>query len=250
MGQLHEVLAVESNLKNAAKKIGEEAIHTFSKKPDHFIGVHKTLHMFDDKRSNEEAAQEQRRELVTTVDNKLDYVVGSLVEALDAVAQKEATNQWANADVVVDGNTILSDIPATLLLALEKELVVYRNIYNSIPTLQPGVKWEEAPDLGGGIFQTAKPEIRAKTEKMRLHKELSKATKEHKAQIETWTEDRPVGQYETTHTCGMITPARKSVLLGRIDKLIRAVKQARTRANKKEVTDVHIGKDIFDYINA
>lgn len=250
MGQLHEVLAVESNLKSAAKKIGEETIHTFSKKPDHFIGVHKTLHMFDDGRCNEEASQEQTRELVTTVGKKLDYTIGSLIEALDATAQKEKTNQWANADVVVDGEIILFDIPATLLLTLEKELVGYRSIYDSIPTLSPGIKWEEAPDLGEDIFRTAKPEIRAKTEKTRLHKELSKATKEHKAQIETWTEDGIVGQYETNHTCGMITPARKSVLLSRIDKLIRAVKQARTRANKKEVTDAHIGKDIFKYINA
>ncbi len=206
--------------------------------------------MFDDSRGGEEAAQAQSRELVTTVQDKLDYTTFSLIRALDATAQKEKTNQYAKADVTVNGTTLLSEIPATLLLTLEKELVSYRNIYSAIPTLQPGVKWIEAEDLGPGIFKTDKVEIRAKTEKLRLHKEISKATEKHKAQIDQWTEDRPVGQYETTNVCGMITPARKSVLLGRIDELIRAVKKARTRANKELVVDIHIGKSIFDFINA
>lgn len=250
MGQLHEVLAVEQELKNASKKIAEETINTFSKKPEHFIGFHKTLKMFDESRVIEEAAQRQDRELVTTVPAKLNYSIEHFISSLDATAQKEATNQKAKADIKLNGSTIAKDIPATLLLALEKELVFYRNMYQTIPTLQPGIDWGKSSDLGEGIYKTLKPEIRSKTEKMRLHKELSPATKEHKAQIETWTEDRPVGQYETTTINGMITPARKSTLIGRIDELIREVKKARTRANKEEVLNIKIGKNIFDYINA
>ena len=250
MGQLHEVLAVENELKNIAKKVIEEGMNTFSKKPEHFIGTRKTLKMFDDARSNEESSAAQSREMVTTVNDKLDYISNSIIKALDATAQKEYTNQLAKADIVLDGTTIALNIPATFLLTLEKELISYRNLYSSIPTLQPGMEWIADKNQGAGIYRTAKVDIKSKTEKTRLHKEISPATREHKAQIETWTEDRPVGNYETTHTCGMITPARKSVMLGRIDTLIQAVKKARTRANKEEIVDVHIGETIFDYINA
>jgi hypothetical protein len=47
----------------------------------------------------------------------------------------------------------------------------------------------------------------------------------------------------------MITPARKSELLDRIDKLLRAVKKARQRANGTEVVKVNVGKSIMDFIN-
>jgi hypothetical protein len=250
MGQLHEVLAVENELKNIAKKVIEEGMNTFSKKPEHFIGTRKTLRMFDDARSNEEASAAQNREMVTTVNDKLDFISSSIIKALDATAQKEFTNQLAKADIILNGTTIATNIPATFLLTLEKELISYRNLYLSIPTLQPGIKWIYSPDLGENIYITDKADIKSKTEKTRLHKEISKATKEHKAQMETWTEDRPVGNYETIHTSGMITPARKSVMIGRIDDLIQAVKKARTRANNEEIVDVHIGENIFNYINA
>lgn len=250
MGQLHEVLAVENELKNIAKKIIEEGINTFSKKPDHFIGVQKTLKMFDDARSKEEASAAQSRAMVTTVNDKLDFINNSIIKALDATAQKEFTNQLAKADIVLDGTTVATNIPATFLLTLEKELISYRNLYASIPTLQPGIKWIHSPDAGENIYVTDKPDTKSRTEKTHQHNIIAPATKEHKAQVHEWTEDRPVGNYETIQACGMVTPARKSIMIGRIDNLIQAVKKARARANKEEIVDVHIGKNIFDYINA
>lgn len=38
MGKLHELLAVEPDLKGAAEKIIAETINTFTKKPNHFEG--------------------------------------------------------------------------------------------------------------------------------------------------------------------------------------------------------------------
>lgn len=250
MGQLHEVLAVENELKNIAKKITEEGINTFSKKPDHFLGFHKTLKMFNDARSNEEAAAGQHRELVTTVNDKLLYVAGHIIKALDATAQKESTNQLAKADVVINGKTVLKDVPATLLLTLEKEIKVIRDIYKAIPTLQPGIEWKLDTEAGEGVYRTVRPEARAKTEKVFHFNEISPPTKEHKAQIREWNDDRPVGNYETTQVCSMISPGRKSVLLGRIEDLFQAVRKARSRANKQEIIDAHIGEKIFGYINS
>ena len=47
----------------------------------------------------------------------------------------------------------------------------------------------------------------------------------------------------------MISPAEKSAILGRLDKLTRAVKKARQKANTAEVTKVTIGEELFKYIH-
>jgi len=69
--KLHELLAVESDLKNKFHQIAEETAVTFTKKADHFQGALRTLKMVDAAREHEEAAGEVRKELVTTVDDKL-----------------------------------------------------------------------------------------------------------------------------------------------------------------------------------
>ncbi len=138
MGKLHELLAVETDLKGTFKRIVEEGIVTFSKKPDHFIGQHKKLEMFDESKQNENL--EEHKELVTTVKDKLDYIQEHVVRYLDVLIQKEKTNQEATDALVVDGKILIADVPATCLLNLETELKTIRSYYEAIPTLAPGVK--------------------------------------------------------------------------------------------------------------
>ena len=109
MSKLHEVLAVLSDLEGAAKKIREEAIVTFTKKGNHFLGAHKTLQMFDENRQQESDGAEEHKALVTTVPDKLKYVQESQVRYLDALLQMESTNQEAKADLVALGTALLRD---------------------------------------------------------------------------------------------------------------------------------------------
>lgn len=249
MGKLHEILAVEGDLEGVSKKVVEEAKNTFTKKPNHFKGSHKTLKMIDEERAHEEAAAEAHVELVTTVDKKLGYVAKSLMKYYDAVLQKEATNQVAKADLVVDGEIVASDLPATFLLGMETRLKTLRQLYETLPTLPPGVKWEKDESQGEGVFMSTHPEIRNKEEKSIKHHVTYEATEFHPAQIETWSENNVVGTFTTQQWSGMISTARKSELLGRIDDLIQAVKQARQRANSQEVLDVNVGQALFDFIH-
>ena len=78
---------------------------------------------------------------------------------------------------------------------------------------------------------------------------LYEATKEHPAQIDKWTEDVKVGRYLVHTNSGMITPATKAEILGRLDKLAQAAKQARMRANTAEVVQWKVGKTLMDFIN-
>ena len=247
--KLHELLAVESDLKNEFDKITEEAKTTFSKKNDHFQGHIKTLKMFDESRTKEEVGAEQHKEIVTTVADKLDYAAKTVIRYFDALLQKETTNQTACSDLILDGVTIAEKVPATFLLGMEDRLKKLRAVYEEIPTLPPGIAWDVDPAQRPGVFRTVHAETAMKTEQTIQHKVLYPHTENHPAQIEKWTEHIPVGMFSLQRWCSMISPARKSELLGRIDSLIKAVKQARQRANSAEVVSAHIAKKFFDYIN-
>jgi hypothetical protein len=245
--KLHEILAVEGDLDATAKKMIDEAVTTFSKKPDHFQEALRELHMFDDGRQDENTSESKA--MVTTVGDKLAYVRRHIIKYYDTFAKKEATNQVAVADVVVDGTALLTGIPATLLLGLESKLKALRVMYEAIPTLQPGIDWEADSTRPDGVYRGKIPEERMRTEKVIQHKVLYEATKEHPAQIEKWSADVAIGRITVKHWSGMISPAQKSELLGRIDTLARAVKKARQRANSTEIVDMSIGSAVFDFIH-
>jgi hypothetical protein len=246
--KLHEILAVEPDKEGTAKKLIEEGVITFTKKPDHFQGSLRRLEMFATDGQQEPPPPEDRKEIVDTVIGKLGYVLDSAASYYDVVLQKEATNQVAIADLVIDGVVIAKDIPATFLLGMETRLRAVHRLLESIPTLQPGIKWVPDDEAGKHICRRAHPETKYKTTKTFAHKVLMPPTDHHPAQIERWEETVNIGMYTTEQWSSMISPAAKSALLGRCDKMIQAVKRARRRANDVEVVKGEIGRSITDYI--
>lgn len=246
MTQLHEILAIEGDLEATNKKIINEAINTFSKKPEHFQEHHRDLKMFDENRAQENVVE--RKDMVTSVAEKLSYVRDTAIRYLKIFATKEATNQVARADLRVEGETIAEQVPATVLLGLESRLKHLRGMYEAIPTLQPGIRWEQEATREN-VYVQADPERRFKTEKALQTKVAYEATKEHPAQVEKWFSDEPVGEITLRHWSGMLSPAEKSRLLRRLDDLIRGVKRARQRANTAETVDLDLGSRLFDYIH-
>ena len=248
MAELHELLAVTQSLEGEAKKILDEAANTFTKRTAHFTGQTRKLTMFDADRKDEGCTE--HKELDTTVGDKLSYVSKSLIKALDANFQRESTNQSieARANVEINGNAIIKDVPATALLMLESWITRVRGVAETIPTLEPGIKWERDATQGNGIYASEIPEESLKSEKIVKPVTLYEATKEHPAQVEKVVSNINVGKYITTKLSGMISPAEKSQLLGRIDGLLRAIKKARSRANKANVVGGNVGKNITDYL--
>lgn len=243
--QLHALLAVEADLTNTAKALVEETAVTFTKKPDHFKGHVKTVTYFDEARSQENEQEEKK--LVTTVDAKLVYALEPVARLYDALLQKEEANQRAKTDLVIDGVTIGTDLPATFLLGLETRLKTVQQLVLATPTLDPSMIWNEDLAAGAGVYRST-PQGTKRTEKDTQFKVLAAATDKHPAQIEKWTVDVPVAKIETTHVSGMWTPARKSEVLARIDKMLNAVKKARQMANTVETQNLQVGKQIMDYI--
>ncbi len=244
---IHELLAVEGDLEGAHKKILDETKVTFKKKPEHFMGQHRKLEMFRDDNIKH---PEEFKALDTTVAEKLAHMQKTEVRYFDVMLQKEASNQVAVADLVVDGSTIAEKVPVTFLLGMETRLKHLRSAYEFIPTLAPGVEWRIDESQGDNVYVNAKPIEQMKTETIIEPVVLYEATKEHPAQVKESKKVINVGKYVTTHWSGMISPAEKSILLARIDKLIRAFKKARQRANTTKVVKRTIGKELFDYIHA
>lgn len=253
-GKLHELLAVEADLEGRARTIMDETRKVFKEKPALFIGSNRTYSPF-----TEDGIEypEENQAMTTTVDEKLTYTNQSIIKYYDALLQKESTNQVAKADLVVDGETLAKDLPATFLLGMESRLRTMRSVYAMIPTLNVSTEWKIDEGKGKGVFSMVNPDEKMKTQKTMKSKVLYEAKfpkageggNSQPGVIEKWEEVENVGKYTKNIWCGVFTPARKSELLDRIDLLIRSVKKARQRANSTEVVKSTIGKVLVDFIN-
>jgi hypothetical protein len=254
MAKLHEVLAVEADLEGKAKAMMKESDKVFKDKGHLFLG---SLRTYQPLQEDGVTYPEEHTEMVTTVPERLDYLGKSIGAWLDAVAQKEATNQVAKADIIVGDDVVAKDVPATMLLGLETRLKSIRAVYVNIPTLDMSKKWQEDEGKGKNVFSAVNPEETFKTAKTMKSKVLHPAQfpkadeggQSIPAVIDKWDETENVGKYTKQIWCGMITPARKAELIERIDDLLRSVKKARQRANSVEIVKLNIGQTLMNYIN-
>lgn len=253
MAKLHEILAVEKGLQTTAKQTNAETVKTFNAKDAHFVGTVREVRHFSE--TDQNLNTDEFKDMVDTVFGKLLYNAGPNIKAWDAYYQKEATNQKASADLVIDdsGMPILlaAAVPATVLLGLETKLAELKAVYDAIPTLAPGPTW--VPDTSrrsSGVHRSEHPDVTFRTRKTVKPVIMAPATTQHPAQVQAVQEDVPIATITTQHWSGMITTAQKSDLLGRLDRLLRAVKQARQRANATEAVKGSIGKTLIDFIHS
>lgn len=245
--KLHELLAIEGDHAATSTKILEETLDTFSKRVNHFRGSVRSTNYFDEQRAENENTVEHDA-MTTTVSDKANYMVGAIARHIDTALQKDMTNLGAVADLKVGDTVIAKDVPATFLLRLEHQLKRLRGVYESIPTLEPGLEWEEDTENANTFRVHEKSKFR--TEKVEEHKVIVPATDHHPAQVSEYTKDVRVARIEEVKYSGMISPLAKSMILGRLDELTQAVKKARQRANAIEVSErQNLGKALFSHIH-
>jgi hypothetical protein len=244
--KLHEVLAIESSLENQANKVRTELASTFEKKRHLF---EEKLVTFTPNGEGQQPVKEAQSDIQSTVIKELEWITPYLSKALDASYQVAETNTKARANVVLDDETvILSEVPATALLELEKRLVEVQTLVASIPTLDPAKGFSLDDSRGGDIYR-AREVTKNRTQKTPKVLVKYEATKEHPAQTELLYVDLPVGTIREQEWSGLVTPATKADMLGRVEQLIRAVRRARSRANDAEVdTAKVIGKKLVNYL--
>ena len=176
----------------------------------------------------------------------INKVIEYQCEYFDAVMTQEDANQIAKANIEVDGEVILKDIPVTSLLFLEKRLVDLLTFAKSLPTLSIDKEWSY--DNNRGCFVT-KSEETSRSKKLPEKVVKYEATKEHPAQVEMFGVDKVVGNWTTIHMSGALEKERKDNIIRRIEKLQDAVKKAREEANNNPVTGMkNSGTAFIEYI--
>lgn len=246
MPKLHELLAVNANLKGQADQCRQGLIETFNKKRHHFG---EKLVTFQPIEEGAQPVTEEQSDLQTTVNKELAWVSDSIANSLDVAYQISRSNQTAVASIILeDGTTLASDVPATALLELEQRLSEIHGLASQIPTLDPAKGFRPDSDRGKDIY-VARPDNRPRTKKTPKVLVLAPATDKHPAQVQVYNEDVPVGTQTTIEWSGLITPAAKSEILNRIEEVRRAVKAARSRANSVDVdTKARIGNRLLSYV--
>jgi len=241
MKQLNQVIAMEKGIKSRAyAKVTE--IHKISTKSDLFNGFTKTYKKKDEE--GEDYPQEKKK-VIQSVNEQINSLSQSMTEMLDITATKDYANCKAIADVVVDGLVLVKDAPATFLLFLEKQVNDIRTFVENLPTLDESEDW--TLDVNSGQYKTD-PISTHKTKKVQKPIVLAEATKEHPAQTQLITEDIIVGYWDTVKYSGAMPIPKKKEILDKIEKFSSAVKCAREKANCVDADDIHVGRNIFNYL--
>lgn len=241
--KLNQIIAVEKNIKSRALQDLTEAHHSLQKTAL-LAGISRTYRPKDEE-------GEQLPPESTKVQLKSEEIIRKTSETLSKLFDVVATKDWANcqakANVVVDGQTILSNVPATYLLFLEKQLVDLHTFIKKLPVLDAAETW--AFDQSADCWAT-EPVLTTRTKKVPRNHVKAEATEHHPAQVEVYYEDVTVGNWRTIKFSGSLPARRVNELLARVEKLQEAVKFAREEANNLEVEDIKTGEAVLGYLFA
>jgi hypothetical protein len=240
--KLHQLLAILTSAKNRADEIKTEIYHLIQK-PAVFTGISRTYAPTDSEGFVYPSES-------TPVQKSLPDLINQFFLDYQELWELAATQDWANteakADVVVDGVTILRDVPVTHLLYLEKQVLVdARTFLSKIPVLDGDKTWRY--DANRGAFATP-PRQTTKTKKVPRAFVLAAATVEHPAQVKEVSEDIVEGIWTTVDLSGALPAETVKILQGKVAKLLKAVVLAREEANGLTVTPKSTFAPLFDYL--
>lgn len=243
MTKLNQILAVEKTAKSEGEKSLTLAYQNSQKAPL-LSGISRTYQPRDDEG---DTLPPESENVVLNVESLLGSVSSGLQRLFDITLTKDAANREASADVVVDGEVVLSDVPVTYLLFLEKKLVDLKTFVSKLPVLDPAIRWHQDGTQEDGVW-TSESVVTTKTKKIPRNHVLADATDKHPAQVQVYHEDVIVGDWTTVKFSGALQAHRRTELLNRVTRLSDAVKVARESANSIEVADRKAGEAIFGYL--
>ena len=243
--KLHEVVAIRKGIKS--RTYGElTQLYKRAQKSDLYGGMSRVYKPKDDDGETFPAEDKLVQLLSEDVLKKIRKI---RTEFFDIEATQDMGNLIAKADVKIDGEVILADMPVTLLIFLEKELNDLRTFVDSMPTLDEAKNWSADPNSRLYRSDTA---VTHKTKKVQrpivLYDAVIKDDHAIPAQTQLITEDVVIGHWHTTYLSGALPAPRKEELLERLDTLRDAVKRARSRANDIEVERKELGGAVFRWL--
>lgn len=241
VAKLNQIVAVVAGKKTRAEKeFGE--LNKILHKPDLFHGLSRT---YQPSEENGETLPPESKYPQKNVRDVLTQTRTLLTGIMDAVATQEYGNCLARSDVVIDGTAVLTGVPVTVLLYLDKQLNDLRTFVGNIPVLDPAERWKLNDQTGEYATDAVKTRS---TKKVQRPLVLYPATPEHPAQTQMITEDVTAGYWTTTKFATVLPFTTKRDILERIDRLQEAVKVARENANNAEVSDTTIAAPVLAFV--
>lgn len=241
VAKLNQIIAVEKGVKSKSQQDLAAAQHGLLK-PALLAGIARTYQPKDEE--GEQLPPESTRVQVRAEDVLRDTAT-TLTRLFDVTATKDWANCTARADVTVEGRVILSQVPVSYLLFLEKQLTDLAAFVRKLPVLDASESWVQDPSTDAWKTE---PVRTVRTKKVPRNHVKAEATEKHPAQVDVYYEDIPVGYWTTVKFSGALPARRVNELLDRVEKLQTAVKFAREEANGAEVTDQRVGDAVFGYL--
>ena len=242
MPKLNQINAIVTSRKGEAEKTVTE-MYKLIQKEQLFAGRERTYRSLDE--INGQKLPPESQKVQQCADELIKQAVAKWTELWNLVLTQDTGNQHAKADIIVDGKAIMSNVPVTTLLFLDKQVNDLETFVNKLPTPDPAEEWSHDPNSGL---------LRSKaTESIRTSKEPTvvvkyAATKEHPAQTELIYKDVAVGTWTQILYSGSIQADKKNAVLARIKKLQDAIKIAREQANLHEVDRQKAGEPLMAYV--
>jgi hypothetical protein len=241
MARLNQIIAVEKGIKSRSFQELTDAHHALQK-PALLSGISRTYRAKDEEG---EALPPESTRVQARAEDILRQTAGILAKLFDVTATKDWANCSAKASVTVDGRAILSDVPVSYLLFLEKQLTDLHTFIKKLPVLDASESWEF--DASADTWAT-EPVQTLRTKKIPRNHVKAEATEKHPAQVEVYYEDVTVGFWRTIKFSGAMPAKRVNELLERVEKLQQAVKFAREEANNFETSEQKVGDAVFKYL--
>lgn len=241
MAKLNQIIAVEKGVKSKSQQ-ELTAVQQKLQKPQLLAGISRTYQPKDEE--GEQLPPESTRVQVRS-EEVLRDTAATLTRLFDVTATKDWANCTARADVLVDGQPLLSDVPVSYLLFLEKQLADLQTFVRRLPVLDAAESWVQDPSSDAWKTETVRT---IRTKKVPRNHVKAPATDRHPAQVEVYYEDIAIGYWNTVKFSGALPARRVNELLARVEKLQQAVKFAREEANGAEVADRRVGDVVFGYL--
>src|SRR5690348_7835341 len=216
---LHQLIAVQRGVdEETAKTLGAvKHLLAVGGDQDPLTGLSRVYEPVSDDPTDQLPAQARRVQI--TAAELISRAAASLDRLFNLKFAREEGNCNARADVIVDGNTILQDVPVGFLMFLEAQVGKIVEMIDQIPTLNPADDWSDtAPGLREGVWQSA-PRKTAVPKRMPQVQVLSPAQV-----IDGQKFDPQVRPYETEVTVGWWTTVKYS---GQMDPKVQQDMRAR-----------------------
>lgn len=239
--RLNQLIAIEKTRKGELEKLVTGIYHWFQRQGA-FDGFTKRYEPLVE--GGQQYAPE-RANVQHTVPNLLQTIRESMTNLLDLTASKDATNGVSRAPIVVNGTTLIENVPGTTLLSLDKQLTDLRTIVGKLPVLDAAIEWHW--DEASSLYRSAEQW----TLRQEKHKEplvLYPHTDKHPAQVKEIEVTKNVGTWYTVKFSGAVPVSERDKVLARIDELRVAVKIAEEEANLVSTVETPIGDKIFEWI--